>query len=545
MSATTDMPAAHCALPALRGAPAGVERRSATCGACLVDPPHFDAADRSRRLRAAARRDGLALKFGARSCTSRRPSAASSRTAARHGARWQAVVPLPLAFEQQSARGFNQSVELARPLARSLGIPLADDVLLRTRRDGAATPAGARATDGATCAARSPWSPTARARIDGADLLLVDDVMTSGATLDAASAALKAAGAVRVTAACRRAHALSGGRDCTARGRRVQHRPGRAGDSAEHRQRDPAGGEHRRAAAPGAAAGFEPRRQATAARRPRLSRVRRASSCTRLRMRCCDAKRPTPTRMFALHDARRTACSARSLFAAGDWLVFGAETRGLDPAVRDRFARRSGCACRCEPGNRSLNLSNAVAIVVFEAWRQLGLRWRPMSSPSACREPTGVPRGGCEPSWRRATAAVRAAGRRPVDDQQVPVLGPDEPSSRRVAQELEQPVEVARDVDDADRLGVQLQLQPGQHLEHFLERAVAAGQHDERIGTRRPSCACACASSRRRSARRASGAQPRAASGARESRQRRARRAASAASATRPSCRCARRRRPS
>lgn len=57
-------------------------------------------------------------------------------------------------------------------------------------------------------------------------------------------------------------------------------------------------------------------------------------------------------------------------FRADDVLLFGAETRGLPPAVRDAAA-----ACLripMQPGVRSLNLSNAAAIVLFEAWRQHG-----------------------------------------------------------------------------------------------------------------------------------------------------------------------------
>ena len=192
------MPAAQarcvrCAarLPASNGA--------ATCGACLTDPPHFDAAvalgDYAPPLDAMV----LALKGRAQLHLAQ----AFGRELAnrlRHGATWQAVVPLPLAFEQQRARGFNQSLELARPLARSLGIPLAVDVLLRTR---ATAPQHLLAREDRRRNVRGAFAAvtTARARIDGADLLLVDDVMTSGATLDAASAALKSAGAARVMAA--------------------------------------------------------------------------------------------------------------------------------------------------------------------------------------------------------------------------------------------------------------------------------------------------------------------------------------------------------
>ena len=57
-------------------------------------------------------------------------------------------------------------------------------------------------------------------------------------------------------------------------------------------------------------------------------------------------------------------------FQAGDVFVFGAETRGLDPALRDSFPAEQRIRLPMRPDNRSLNLSNAVAVVVFEAWRQ-------------------------------------------------------------------------------------------------------------------------------------------------------------------------------
>ena len=57
-------------------------------------------------------------------------------------------------------------------------------------------------------------------------------------------------------------------------------------------------------------------------------------------------------------------------FEPGDWLVFGSETAGLPKAVRDGFAPERQVRLPMRPGQRSLNLSNAVAVVVFEAWRQ-------------------------------------------------------------------------------------------------------------------------------------------------------------------------------
>lgn len=83
------------------------------------------------------------------------------------------------------------------------------------------------------------------------------------------------------------------------------------------------------------------------------------------------AERPDPARMYALTTkaSRRFADVA---FRPGDWFVFGSETRGLSPALRERFAREQRLRLPMRPGNRSLNLSNAVAVVVYEGWRQCG-----------------------------------------------------------------------------------------------------------------------------------------------------------------------------
>ncbi len=59
-------------------------------------------------------------------------------------------------------------------------------------------------------------------------------------------------------------------------------------------------------------------------------------------------------------------------YREGDAFVFGAETQGLPQAVLEEFAPESRLRLPMRPGNRSLNLSNAVAVVVFEAWRQSG-----------------------------------------------------------------------------------------------------------------------------------------------------------------------------
>jgi tRNA (cytidine/uridine-2'-O-)-methyltransferase len=83
------------------------------------------------------------------------------------------------------------------------------------------------------------------------------------------------------------------------------------------------------------------------------------------------SERPDPARMFALttHGATPFASVA---FQPGDVFVFGSETRGLAPERRDSFPASQRIRLPMRPGNRSVNLSNTVAVVVYEAWRQHG-----------------------------------------------------------------------------------------------------------------------------------------------------------------------------
>jgi len=76
-------------------------------------------------------------------------------------------------------------------------------------------------------------------------------------------------------------------------------------------------------------------------------------------------------RLFAL-SARASQSFATIAYERGDVFVFGGETSGLPAEMIERFAPDRRLRLPMRPGNRSLNLSNAVAVVVFEAWRQLG-----------------------------------------------------------------------------------------------------------------------------------------------------------------------------
>lgn len=82
-------------------------------------------------------------------------------------------------------------------------------------------------------------------------------------------------------------------------------------------------------------------------------------------------QQPDPARLFAL-TTRATRGLHEVAFRPGDWLVFGAETRGLPPALRECWPLAQQLRLPMRPGQRSLNLSNAVAVTVFEAWRQNG-----------------------------------------------------------------------------------------------------------------------------------------------------------------------------
>ncbi len=83
------------------------------------------------------------------------------------------------------------------------------------------------------------------------------------------------------------------------------------------------------------------------------------------------AERPAPQRSFAF-TTHATQSLAQARFFAGDWLVFGNETAGLPATLRDGFLPSQRLRLPMRAGQRSLNLSNAVAVAVFEAWRQCG-----------------------------------------------------------------------------------------------------------------------------------------------------------------------------
>lgn len=87
-------------------------------------------------------------------------------------------------------------------------------------------------------------------------------------------------------------------------------------------------------------------------------------------------EQPPLQRLFGL-STRGTARLPTMRWQAGDWMVFGCETSGLPSAIREGFGPDRLLRLPMRPGQRSLNLSNAVAVTVFDAWRQLGYAGSP------------------------------------------------------------------------------------------------------------------------------------------------------------------------
>ena len=108
------------------------------------------------------------------------------------------VIPMPLHASRQRERGYNQAEVLARAFANLQGLRLRSDLLGRTRATEAQTRLSREERRRNVAGAFALTSPEAAAAIGGRHILLVDDVTTTGSTLDAAAEPLRAAGAVSV-----------------------------------------------------------------------------------------------------------------------------------------------------------------------------------------------------------------------------------------------------------------------------------------------------------------------------------------------------------
>ena len=189
-------------LPALQLCPqcAAPSPAGAVCGSCLSHPPHYERTIAAWHYAYPADRLLQSFKYGARLALADLCADHIANAGALHAdafrpnpVRIDLLVALPLHPRRLRERGFNQAVEIARPLARSLGLRL-DSLSLTRVRDTVAQadlPHRARIKNvrGAFACGRN---------LSGLRIAVVDDVMTTGATLDEAAMALKRAGAAHV-----------------------------------------------------------------------------------------------------------------------------------------------------------------------------------------------------------------------------------------------------------------------------------------------------------------------------------------------------------
>lgn len=187
---------AQCQRPFAQGMAAG-----SVCAPCLAHPPRHDGIAAGTLYTEASRKLVLAFKHGHRIALA--PLLArimAARLPEEVGVGWS-FVPVPLHRWRLWSRGFNQSALLARELVALRGATLLVDGLERRKATpmlgGLGRAARARALSGAIAV-----KPNRIGVIRGARIVLVDDVLTSGATTEACVSALKRAGADRVVVAC-------------------------------------------------------------------------------------------------------------------------------------------------------------------------------------------------------------------------------------------------------------------------------------------------------------------------------------------------------
>jgi ComF family protein len=173
----------------------------ATCAPCLAQPPRHAGIAAATLYNEASRKLVLAFKHGSRLGLA--PMMARlmvAKVPLGDDSRWL-VVPVPLHRWRLWRRGYNQAAILARAVARGTGGTLAVDALVRHKPTASLGGLGRRARLRELRGAISV-SPKGTMAVQGRNVLLVDDVLTSGATSEACVSALLRAGAERVVISC-------------------------------------------------------------------------------------------------------------------------------------------------------------------------------------------------------------------------------------------------------------------------------------------------------------------------------------------------------
>lgn len=175
---------------------------STICGACLKQPPAFDATIVAADYAAPLDQLVLALKFGGRLAMAplfaRLLRDALLHAPGQHQSLPDLLAPVPLGPQRLAERGYNQALEIARPLSRALGVRLAPRLALRLRETRAQSQLH---QDERHTNLRGAFtlSPQTMEQVRGQHIGLVDDVITTGETLHELAATLKRFGAARVT----------------------------------------------------------------------------------------------------------------------------------------------------------------------------------------------------------------------------------------------------------------------------------------------------------------------------------------------------------
>lgn len=167
------------------------------CAACLAKPRVFDAARAACLYDETSREPILQLKHADRLDLAPLFARWLSRSARDLIEEADAIAPVPLHPLRLLRRRYNQAAEIARPLAAMTGTPYLPDALVRRRAtdtQGGKSGSGRRRN----VAGAFEVPATRRAQVQGLRILLIDDVLTTGATAEGCARALKAAGASRV-----------------------------------------------------------------------------------------------------------------------------------------------------------------------------------------------------------------------------------------------------------------------------------------------------------------------------------------------------------
>jgi ComF family protein len=169
----------------------------ALCGHCMKQPPAFAEARAVFRYDGSSRAQVLALKYYDKTQLAPVFGQWLARMGKPYAAKVQAILPVPLHYWRLLGRRYNQAALLAHALSDQTGLPVLADALLRTR--ATRTQAGLT-KKGREDNVRGAFKVASRkrARLKGASVLLIDDVMTTGATLNACARALHDAGVIDV-----------------------------------------------------------------------------------------------------------------------------------------------------------------------------------------------------------------------------------------------------------------------------------------------------------------------------------------------------------